>query len=1530
MWPMFFSLCLALSDLNPRKTRSGRKPAFHRPLQRRRASRRLLVEVLEDRMAPAVLTVNSTADNTTDTSVLTLRDAITLVDHGGDPTSLGQASMPAGWASQVDTTSPFGTNDAIRFNITAASDTGGGFSAASGVATIAPLSALPDIRNAVLIDGYSQAGASPNTHAVTDPDPSDNAVLKIVLDGSGFASHDELSPSNDPILLLGNNVTVRGLVINRGKGPGIYVSGSGDVIQGNFLGTDVSGTQGLGNAGADIWAHGSGTTVGGTDPGARNVISAALGGPGWTLPAGVLDQGAGDIIEGNFIGTDASGAQALGNGWDGIQASGAVNLAVGGNEVGARNVISGNGGRGIDVISGCTRVTIQGNFIGTDVTGMHSVVSTGGGDDDGLYIADQVGTLVGGPDPGDGNVIAGNPGSGIRIDGPNVVVQRNLIGTDATGEEPLGSQLGIDLRGNANTIGGTLGDTGNVISGGIAASGSGNVIAGNFIGTNIDGSKALPNQGTGVGIGGANNTVGGTTSAARNIISGNSGSFGGGAVYLRGGATGNTVEGNYIGTDVTGQVALGDGTGVFVAAASNNTIGGNVISGCGTGVEIDSNGEAPSLTSGNVVQGNLIGTDATGTRILGNASYGVEILSGQGTQVTGNEIAGTAPAGSDYQGSAVVLSGGTSGNTISGNTIASNAGNGVAVISGTDNSILGNSIHDNGGLGISLNGGNDNQAAPVLQSVVSTSAGLTVSGSVPGATGTYLVQFFTNASPDPSGAGEGQTLLGSASTDAAGNFTAMLPPLPAGQAWVSATATVANANGTFGDTSQFAQDVPVPSASAGGPYVISEGNSLTLDGSGSSDPAGGSLTYSWTINGQPNAASGINPTLTWSQLEALGINDGPATLNVQVQVTNARGGSAISSPVTLTVNDVPVSNLSLSLASSSINEGSSASLSGSFTNPSAVDANTLVINWGDGSANTTVTLPAGAITFSGITHQYLEESAGQPNGSFPISVTVSDNEGGQASASSSIQVNDAPLSDTTTATAISATEGASTGDVVVGTFTDADPNAAPGDYTATIFWGDNTSSAASSITESNGTFSVHGSHTYAEEGTYHPYAVVTDNEGNPSLTTGRSSVTTSQTLVAITVADAALSATGTAVTPVTKTAFTGVVASFTDADPNGSAGDYAATITWGDGHTSAGTIAANGSGGFTVTGTNTYAADGIYAITVTIKDAGGSSTTANSTAYVGGLATHFSVTAATTATAGTAFPVTVAALDARGNPAYNYTGTVQFTSNDASAVLPANYTFTAGDLGMHVFNVTLETAGTHNVAATDITTGTPTSGITGKQTGIVVSTGGVSQFQVVPASTTETAFKAFQVTVTAQDAYGNTVTGYRGTVQFSSSDPHATIVDPATGLSVALQGFTYTFTSADAGSHNFSVSLNTQGSQTLTGTDTVSSSVTGTSGAITVQAPAHALTISAVSVSSVTSSSAVITWTTNYPANSQVFYRGASGPWQASPVDPQYVTTHSLQLTGLQRKSLYEIYVQSVDWNGRVADSTTVAFRTTR
>ena len=152
------------------------------------------------------------------------------------------------------------------------------------------------------------------------------------------------------------------------------------------------------------------------------------------------------------------------------------------------------------------------------------------------------------------------------------------------------------------------------------------LVLGNFIGTDVTGTRALPNNLAGVDLSGTENTVGGTTAGARNLISGNGGA---GILIASTGASSNLVQGNEIGTDVTGAVALGNaGSGVSVYSA-NNTIGGpspaarNLISGNG----LDGINLTNAAATGNLVQGNFIGTDVTGASKLGNARFGVVINS---------------------------------------------------------------------------------------------------------------------------------------------------------------------------------------------------------------------------------------------------------------------------------------------------------------------------------------------------------------------------------------------------------------------------------------------------------------------------------------------------------------------------------------------------------------------------------------------------------------------------------------------------------------------------------------------------------------------------------------------------------------------------------------------------------------------------------------------------------------------------------------------------------------------------------------
>lgn len=221
------------------------------------------------------------------------------------------------------------------------------------------------------------------------------------------------------------------------------------------------------------------------------------------------------------------------------------------------------------------------------------------------------------------------------------------------------------------------------------------------------------------------------------------------------------------------------------------------------------------------------------------------------------------------------------------------------------------------------------------------------------------------------------------------------------------------------------------------------------------------------------------------------------------------------------------------------------------------------------------------------------------------------------------------------------------------------------------------------------------------------------------------------------------------------------------------------------------------------------------------------STSANLTQAVNpGPATHFAVSAPASAVSGTAFNVTVTALDALNNIATGYRGTAHFTSSDGAATLPADYTFTAGDNGVHSFTggATLRTAGSRTITATD----TVTASITGVSGAINVGAAGATNFVISGTPTTTTAGVALSYTVTARDASNNVATGYVGTVNFTSTDGAATLP------------INYTFTGGDAGVHAFAsgATLRTAGVHTIAATDTVTASITGTSASITVNAAA--------------------------------------------------------------------------------------------
>ena len=293
-------------------------------------------------------------------------------------------------------------------------------------------------------------------------------------------------------------------------------------------------------------------------------------------------------------------------------------------------------------------------------------------------------------------------------------------------------------------------------------------VTGNEIGTDPTGTMAVGN-GNGVEINGAGNTIGGTTTADRNIISANTND---GILISGSGATGNVVSGNDIGTDLTGTVALGNlSAGVGITGASGNTIGGtapgagNVISGNGTpegqGAGLLINGAG---ASGNLVQGNFIGTDSGGTSALANLGFGVAIVAASGNTLGGTTAGdGNVISGNAFSG--VFLAGpGTTQNVVQGNVIGiaadgihalGNAMDGISLQTGAVNNLIaGNVIAANTQDGVNLSGASQNQLLDNLIGI--NSSGATGLGN--GQDGVRVTGQGDNNTIGGTGAGAGNTI----------------------------------------------------------------------------------------------------------------------------------------------------------------------------------------------------------------------------------------------------------------------------------------------------------------------------------------------------------------------------------------------------------------------------------------------------------------------------------------------------------------------------------------------------------------------------------------------------------------------------------------------------------------------------------------------------------------------------------------------------------------------------------------------------
>ena len=313
--------------------------------------------------------------------------------------------------------------DEIHFNITA-----------EGVQTISPLTALPALTEAVVIDGYTQRGSSPNTLAV-----GDNAVILIELNGDTcFCSE---------ALLVSGSSTISGLAIQGGFNNAIEVNGSGSTIAGNFIGLKADGSASGVFASGIYLNNTSDNTVGGSSTADRNVISSNR--DGIFIAAGAADA-SNNLISGNYIGTNPAGTASIGNSQRGIFV-GSFGFIASNNTI-SGNLISGNGHFGVLLRdANVTGNIVRGNLIGLTADGMGPLPNGGSeSSDDGLAGTDaRAGVYIGGSDNTvggltrivTGNVIAFNAGAGISV---AAGTGNDIRGNDIYSNTGLGIDLGAD------------------------------------------------------------------------------------------------------------------------------------------------------------------------------------------------------------------------------------------------------------------------------------------------------------------------------------------------------------------------------------------------------------------------------------------------------------------------------------------------------------------------------------------------------------------------------------------------------------------------------------------------------------------------------------------------------------------------------------------------------------------------------------------------------------------------------------------------------------------------------------------------------------------------------------------------------------------------------------------------------------------------------------------------------------------------------------------------------------------------------
>jgi len=537
-----------------------------------------------------------------------------------------------------------------------------------------------------------------NAHIINLGSPLPVPEHPVVIDASTQPGYNGLplitlngleNIENGFVLEHGESV-VRGLSIGGFTNAGILITGGAEnIIEANHIGVNAAGTTAFPNRSGIIIENSSDNLIGGPDPAQRNIISGNTDSrPDIKMEvertgSGVLIEGVSAInnhIQGNYIGTDFTGMQAVGNGFAGIYLYNAPQNLIGGNEDVSGNLISANGSVNITIRGKeASGNIVAGNIIGANANGTAALSENSTGVRITFGSNNKIGGITAIPGTAPGNLISGNSKAGVVIVGviPEAanpesaevagiasgnVIAGNLIGTNKDGTSALSNNTGIVVALDApkTQIGGSDAGSRNIISGNLEAgviladttggfSPHESSIAGNYIGTTISGNQPLGNGGPGLllitlsanpnettGIAGV--TIGGTTTASQNIIAGNKSL----QIEVFGPVSAGTViMNNYIGVLQNGQSGqspeeseygiLVRTDGAYIGEDMEGNTGPNVIGGNQNGIFLVGN---MNLVSG----GNKIGTNPGGTVAVPNYT-GIWVL-GDGNSITGNTISG--------------------------------------------------------------------------------------------------------------------------------------------------------------------------------------------------------------------------------------------------------------------------------------------------------------------------------------------------------------------------------------------------------------------------------------------------------------------------------------------------------------------------------------------------------------------------------------------------------------------------------------------------------------------------------------------------------------------------------------------------------------------------------------------------------------------------------------------------------------------------------------------------------------------------